>query len=57
MKQYLIEEPAKFKEYAIQDAKIALIHGLYMEEFSFKFGLISIPLSLSMLASVHLRKS
>ena len=57
MKVFLKENYEQFKEYAIQDAKIALVHGLYMEEFSFQYGLISIPLSLSMLSSVYLRKS
>lgn len=56
MKIFLKNDYEGFKEYAIQDAKIALVHGLYMEEFSFQFGLISIPLSLSMLSSVYLRK-
>lgn len=46
-----------FKEYAMQDAKITLIHALFMEEFAFSLGMTGVPLSLSMLSSVHLRKA
>lgn len=57
MDLFLKEDYDLFKKYAIQDSKISLVHGLYMEEFSFQFGLVGIPLSLSMLSSVYLRKS
>lgn len=56
MDKLLVEDFNLFKDYAIQDAKIALLHGVYMEEFAFKLGMIGVPLSLSMLSSSHLRK-
>lgn len=51
----LKEDPVTFEQYAVQDAKITLIHALFMEEFAFKYGLIGVPLSLSMLSSTFLR--
>lgn len=57
MRYFLREDPVLFKEYALQDSRIALIHALFMEEFAFSKGMVGVPLSLSMLASVYLRKN
>lgn len=53
---FIKEDYKTFKRYAIQDARITLVHALFMEEFAFSLGLIGVPLSLSMLSSVYLRK-
>lgn len=55
MSELLKENYNLFKDYAVQDAKITLIHALFMEEFAFKFGIIGIPLSLSKISSSFLR--
>lgn len=55
MKEFLKNDYDLFKQYALQDSKITLIHALYMEEFGFRYGLLGVPLSISMLASNYLR--
>lgn len=57
MKDFLKEDPILFREYALQDSRITLVHALFLEEFGFDLGIIGVPLSLSMLASAYLRKS
>lgn len=57
MKDFQKEDPKCFKEYALQDSRITLVHALFLEEFGFRLGVIGVPLSLSMLASAYLRKS
>jgi hypothetical protein len=55
MDRVLIENPEKFKEYALNDAVIPLIHSAYMEDYNFKIGVPSIPLTISNLAVNRLK--
>ena len=47
MESFLANDPDKFVEYAVRDALISLVHGMWMEEFNFKSGGVGIPVSLS----------
>lgn len=53
MKNFLEKDYESFKDYAIQDAVICLIHALFMEEFVFKMGVIGIPLTLSSISKAY----
>jgi hypothetical protein len=48
------EEPDRFKEYAMRDAIITLVHAMYMEDFNFKLGNMNIPVTLSSLSASFL---
>ncbi|KAG0122485.1 hypothetical protein HOY82DRAFT_544401 [Tuber indicum] len=45
----------EFKEYAMRDSLITLIHGLFMNDFSFKLGNMTNPNTLGSLATKYLR--
>ena len=45
----------KFKEYAMYDSLITLIHTLFINDFSFKFGLLNIPNTLGTLSSRYIK--
>jgi hypothetical protein len=51
MKSLLEKDPSKFKEYAINDAKIVLIHGCFMDDFNFSVGGVGTPITISSLSS------
>jgi len=53
----MVDKPELFKEYALRDSLICLIHACYIEDANFKLDKLSIPLSLSILGSNYLRKS
>ena len=55
MDLFLKEDFENFKEYALKDSLITLIHASYMEDFNFKLGQIGIPITLSSLGSVYLK--
>jgi hypothetical protein len=44
-----------FKEYAMQDSLITLIHALFMNDFAFRLGLSKLPSTLGNLATAYLR--
>lgn len=55
MDRLLKDNPVLFKDYAMQDAVIALIHGGFMEVFSNQIGGVGIPLTLSGLSSNYIK--
>jgi hypothetical protein len=57
MSKLLKENPELFKEYALRDAVISLIHAQRLEDAHFKLHKASIPLTLSLLGGANLRKS
>jgi len=56
MDEFLKKEPKRFKEYAMRDALITLIHGCFMEYFYLKIGEIGIPTTLSKISRVFINK-
>lgn len=55
MEEFMKVDLDRFKNYAIRDSLITLVHASYMENFSFMQGVIGIPLTLSSLASSYVR--
>jgi len=51
----LKENPEKFKEYAMTDSLITLIHSLFINDFSFKLGSLNIPNTLGTLSSKYIK--
>lgn len=49
------KDPELFKEYALQDSLITLVHGCFMQEFNYVLGGLGIPVTLSSLASSYIR--
>lgn len=56
MDLFLLKEPTKFKEYAVRDAVITMVHARYMEYFNNSLGGIGIPLTLSGLSTKFIKK-
>jgi hypothetical protein len=56
MSKLLADNPSLFKEYAMQDAVIALIHGCYMDTFFNRIGGLGVPLTLSTLSSNYIKE-
>ena len=56
MELFLLKEPIKFKEYAVRDALITMIHARYMEYFNNSLGGVGIPLTLSGLSTKFIKK-
>lgn len=56
MELFLLKEPTKFKEYAVRDALITMIHARYMEYFNNSLGGVGIPLTLSGLSTKFIKK-
>lgn len=56
MELFLINEPDKFKEYAVRDALITMVHARYMEYFNNSLGGVGIPLTLSGLSTKFIKK-
>lgn len=50
MKRFMLEQPELFDAYAINDAKIAVIYGLKMQEFAGSLGLKSLPATIGSIA-------
>jgi hypothetical protein len=50
MKTLKVENPEKFMEYAVQDAKIVLKHVNTMNDFNFNLDRVGIPVTLSSLS-------
>jgi hypothetical protein len=44
-----------FKDYAMRDSLITLIHLLFMNDFSFKLGSVNIPNTLGSLSSRYVK--
>jgi len=44
-----------FKDYAMQDSLITLIHGMFMNDFNFKLGVISLPVTLGSIANTYIK--
>jgi len=55
METFLKEDYKGFKDYALQDSIIALIHASTMEQFNFDNGSIGIPLTLSSLSGSYIK--
>lgn len=56
MEDFLMLEPDKFKEYAMRDALITMIHARYMEYFNNSIGGLGVPLTLSALSTKFIKK-
>ena len=56
MAKFLLEDPKRFREYAIQDSIIVLIHACYMEDYNFKLDKIGVPLTLSSISKSLIAK-
>ena len=54
MDKTLEKDPERFKQYAVQDAVITLIHACFMEDFYFKLGKVNIPLTLSQISTAFI---
>lgn len=55
MHMLLKENPELFKEYAMTDSLITLIHMLFINDFSFRLGSINIPNTLGTLSSKYIK--
>ena len=55
MDMLLKENPELFKEYAMTDSLITLIHMLFINDFSFRLGSINIPNTLGTLSSRYIK--
>ena len=51
----LAEQPSLFKQYAMQDSLITLIHMLFINDFAFKLGALAIPNTLGTLSSKYIK--
>jgi hypothetical protein len=56
MSKLLLDNPNLFKEYAMQDALITVIHGCYMDTFFNRIGGIGVPITLSTLSSNYIKE-
>lgn len=56
MNIFIKKDPELFKKYALQDSLIALVHGIFMEEFNHTINGFGIPLTLSSLSGNYVRK-
>jgi hypothetical protein len=56
MDEFYEKEPEAFKEYAMRDALISLIHASSMEDLNFDLGKAVIPITLSSLSMSFIRK-
>jgi hypothetical protein len=56
MELFLLNEPDKFKEYAVRDALITMVHARYMEFFNNSLGGVGVPLTLSGLSTRFIKK-
>ncbi|RPA88547.1 hypothetical protein L873DRAFT_1915253 [Choiromyces venosus 120613-1] len=56
MDKLLIENPDLFKNYAMQDSLITLIHGLFMNDFNFRLGSPTLPNTLGSISSLYINK-
>lgn len=56
MAMFLDKDPARFKEYALQDSIIVLIHACYMEDYYFKLDKMGVPLTLSAISKALIDK-
>lgn len=53
MKQYLVDDPKGFEEYALRDSLITLVHGCFMDDLYFKLGKLGVPLTLSQISTAY----
>lgn len=51
----LEENPELFKEYAMTDSIITLVHALFINDFSFKLGSLNLPNTLGTLSSKYIK--
>ncbi|MGL6493383.1 hypothetical protein ACSZNX_20755 [Aeromonas veronii] len=50
MKRFMLEQPDLFRDYALRDAKIAVVYGLKMQGFAEGLGLKSLPATIGSIA-------
>lgn len=55
MSVMLAENPELYKQYAIRDAVITLVHASFMEDFNHKLNKIGIPVTLSSLGTSYVK--
>lgn len=56
MAKFLQQDPVRFKEYALQDSIIVLVHACYMEDYYFKLDKMGVPLTLSAISKALIAK-
>lgn len=56
MKQFHLTDPLKFREYALRDAEITLIHSCYMNDLNFQLGKLGVPLTISQVSTGYVLK-
>ena len=54
MKKLLLDNEELFKEYAMQDSLITLIHGLFINDFAFRLGALDLPVTLGSLSNKYI---
>src|SRR5207237_4855621 len=55
MRKLLKDNCNLFKDYAMQDSLITLIHGMFMNDFNFKLGSISLLVTLGSIANTYIK--
>lgn len=55
MKQFRVDNPKLFEEYALRDSLISLIHACFMDDMYFKLGKLGVPLTLSQLSTGYVQ--
>jgi hypothetical protein len=56
MKKLLQENLPLFRDYAMRDSIITLIHGLFMNDFNFRIGSLKLPCTLGSISSIFVKK-
>jgi len=56
MENLLKENPRLFRLYAMSDSLITLIHGLFMNDFTFRLGCLVLPSTLGSISSIYVKK-
>ena len=56
MGKLLTEKPDLFRDYAMTDSIITLIHGLFMNDFTFRLGSLTLPCTLGSISSIYVKK-
>lgn len=51
MKSFLFRDFSKFKQYALRDSVVTLIHASFIEDFCFKIEYIGVPLTLTTISA------
>jgi hypothetical protein len=56
MQKLFDENLTLFRSYAMNDSLITLIHGLFMNDFQFRLGSLSLPCTLGSISSTYVKK-